>query len=327
MLCGGEPLACTHFFDVAERLGAAGVKLKIETNGQRFDSSVARRLAALPIRSIQVSLDGDTQAVYERQRLGGSLARAHAACRAVRDAGLPLEVTFAPTRVNIHEAEAVIERSRALGAFRFNTGALMRIGNAARHWARLEPTSAQYRELRAVLARQAAAAGGMELCHEPFTVSQALDRSVDGPPATLLVLPNGWVKIAAALPDICADLRRSTLREAWNEYRDAWHRPATAEAVHGAIADEVRHGQANAWRECLTQGDIDERKGPAAPYRRRTHDAQAASQRQAAVGDPADGGRLRGSDGAALYPLHLIRPPCAGVRSRSTGRLSSSPGS
>ena len=247
MLCGGEPLACTHFFDVAERLGTAGVELKIETNGQRFDARVARRLAALPIRSIQVSLDGDTQEVYGRQRVGGSLARAHAACRAAREAGLPLEITFAPTRVNIHEAEAVIERARSLGAFRFNTGALMRIGNAARLWARLEPTSAQYRELRATLARQVTSSG-MELCHEPFTVTQALDRSVDGPPATLLVLPNGWVKVAAALPHICADLRRSTLREAWNEYRDAWHQPATAEAVHGAIADEVRHGQANAWR-------------------------------------------------------------------------------
>ncbi len=31
------------------------------------------------------------------------------------------------------------------------------------------------------------------------------------PPATLLVLPNGWVKVAAALPQICADLRRHSL--------------------------------------------------------------------------------------------------------------------
>src|SRR5438128_6720858 len=116
MLAGGEPLVVGHFFEVAERLGEAGVKLKIETNGQRFDESAAQRLAKLPIRSIQVSVDGDTQEVYGRQRAGGSLARAHAACRAVRSAGLPLEITFAPTRINIHEALAVIERARALGA-------------------------------------------------------------------------------------------------------------------------------------------------------------------------------------------------------------------
>ena len=131
------------------------MQLKIETNGQRFDASVAERLARLPIRSIQISLDGDTQEVYERQRPGGSLAKAHAACRAARDAGLPLEITFAPTRLNIHEAAAVIERARALGAFRFNTGKLMRIGTAARLWDRLEPTAAPVRGIpRAAGARQ-----------------------------------------------------------------------------------------------------------------------------------------------------------------------------
>ena len=134
MLCGGEPLVVPHFFALAEALGQAGVQLKIETNGQRFDAEVAGRLARLPIRSVQISLDGDTQETYERQRPGASLAKAHAACRAVCAAGLPLEVTFAPTRLNIHEAERVIERARALGAFRFNTGRLMRIGTAARLW-------------------------------------------------------------------------------------------------------------------------------------------------------------------------------------------------
>ncbi|MEP7083848.1 MAG: radical SAM protein, partial [Betaproteobacteria bacterium] len=128
MLCGGEPLVVPHFLALAETLGNAGILLKIETNGQRLDTKVAERLARLPIRSVQISLDGDTQETYERQRPGGSLAKAHAACCAVRAAGLPLEITFAPTRLNIHELGAVIERARALGAFRFNTGRLMRIG-------------------------------------------------------------------------------------------------------------------------------------------------------------------------------------------------------
>jgi MoaA/NifB/PqqE/SkfB family radical SAM enzyme len=247
MLCGGEPLVVPHFFAIAETLGAAGVHLKIETNGQRFDATVAARLAALPIRSIQVSLDGDTEAVYGRQRPGGSLAKAHAACRAVRAAGLPLEVTFAPTRINIHEAEDVIERARDLGAFRFNTGRLMRIGTAARHWERVNPTAEAYRGFRAMLANQASISG-MELCYEPFSMEDGLRQNAAQPPATLLVLPNGWVKVAAALPHICADLRRCTLKEAWEAYRDAWRGTTMNLAVREAIEDEARHGQANTWR-------------------------------------------------------------------------------
>ena len=249
MLCGGEPLVSPHFFALAEALGAAGVRLKIETNGQRFDAEVAGRLARLPVRSIQVSLDGDTQEVYERQRPGGSLAKAHAACRAARAAGLPLEVTFAPTRLNIQEAGAVIRRAHALGAFRFNTGKLMRVGTAARLWDRLELPAGEYADYQALLARESRVLGGeMEFCYSPFTLGEALRASLEEPPATLLVLPNGWVKVAAALPDFCADLRRDTLADAWTAFRRAWRDEAVRARAHRAMGEEKHHADANNWR-------------------------------------------------------------------------------
>lgn len=249
MLCGGEPLVVPHFFMVAEVLGSAGTALKVESNGQKFDAAVASRLARLPIRSVQISLDGDTEEVYQRQRTGASLAKAHAACRAARDAELPLEITFAPTRLNIHEAPAVIERARALGAFRFNTGKLMRIGTAARLWDKLEPTAAQYREFLTVLETKAGSLEGeLELCYVPFTMADGLRTSLQDPPATMLVLPNGWVKIAAALPYVCADLRRDSLERAWKAYCSAWRDDAVTTGARRAIEDESRHAAANAWQ-------------------------------------------------------------------------------
>jgi len=249
MLCGGEPLVVPHFFAVAEALGRAGVQLKIETNGQQFDASVATRLARLPIRSIQVSLDGDTQEVYGRQRAGASLAKAHDACRAIRDAGLPLEITFAPTRLNLHEAEAVIARAREFGAFRWNSGKLMRLGTAARHWSKVAPSEEQYREYRAVLARAARVLEPpIELCYVPWSVEDGLRAALLEPPATLLVLPNGWVKVAAALPGVCADLRRVSIAQAWQAYREAWRNEATRTALRRAIDDESSHAQANEWQ-------------------------------------------------------------------------------
>ena len=249
MLCGGEPTIVPHFWEIAETLGRAGIDLKIETNGQRLDDAMARRLAALPIRSIQISLDGDTQEVYERQRPGASLARAHAACRAVRKAGLPLEVTFAPTRINIHEAGDVIARARELGAFRFNSGQLMRLGTAARLWHKLAPTAAQYQSFRETLARMSQVIEPpMELCYVPWSIEDGLRAAMDEPPATLLILPNGWVKVAAALPAICADLRSTTLASAWDRYREAWRRQATLDAMRRAIEDDSTHAHANRWQ-------------------------------------------------------------------------------
>jgi MoaA/NifB/PqqE/SkfB family radical SAM enzyme len=249
MLCGGEPLVVPHFLALAERLGAAGTRLKIETNGQRLDRAIVERLARLPIRSVQISLDADTEEVYAKQRPGGSLAKVHAACRAVRDAGLPLEVTFAPTRINIDHLGPVIERARELGAFRLNTGRLMRIGTAARLWDRLEPDQEQYRRMFELLERQATIlVGQIELCYVPKSMGDGLRLSLAEPPATLLVLPNGWVKVAAALPQVCADLRRDSLQQAWQAYCSAWRDGALLEDVRRAADDEARHAAANAWQ-------------------------------------------------------------------------------
>ena len=247
MLCGGEPLVVPHFLAVAEALGQAGVRLKLETNGQRLDHATLERLARLPIRSVQISLDGDREETYQRQRPGGVLAKAQAACRAVRAAGLPLEITFAPTRVNIGEVEAVIERARELGAFRFNTGQLMHIGTAARLWDWLEPTAEQYATFRQSLQRQSEIDRSMELCFIPFDVADGLRRSLADPPATMLVLPNGWVKVAAALPQVCADLRKQDLAQAWRSYREAWHDAGVLEAARRAVADSSCHAEANRW--------------------------------------------------------------------------------
>ena len=262
MLCGGEPLVVPHFLALAERLGEAGVQLKIETNGQRFDAAIAARLARLPIRSIQISLDGDTEETYARQRVNGSLAAAHAACRAVRAAGMPLEVTFAPTKINLHEVEAVIARACALGAFRFNTGRLMRLGTAARQWHRLEPTEAEWTAYRTLLDRAAARlAGELELSYEPFAIADGLAASVASPPATLLVLPNGWVKVAAALPHVCADLRHDRLEDAWDAYRAAWRGATVPAAARRAITDAAHLALANRW-QMLSVATTSSRESP-----------------------------------------------------------------
>jgi MoaA/NifB/PqqE/SkfB family radical SAM enzyme len=247
-LCGGEPLVVPHFLAVAEHLGRAGVLLKIETNGQIFDRTVAERLARLTIRSIQISLDGDTQDVYARQRPGASLAKAHTACRMVREAGLPLEVTFAPTRLNIHQVEAVIVRAREFGACRFNTGELMYIGRAARRWHRIAAASEEYNRLREVLRRQAQVIdGAMDICYTPFTVGEGLRQSLESPPATLLVLPNGWVKIAGAVGYVCGDVRRMTLAEVWDNYRAAWRNDTVIAAIRRGISQRLFHADANSW--------------------------------------------------------------------------------
>jgi hypothetical protein len=114
----------------------------------------------------------------------------------------------------------------------------------------LEPTAEQYREFRQLLDRRAACTGDgdMELCYSPFTIEEGLKRSLADPPATLQVLPNAWVKVAAVLPYICGDLRRDTLEDAWSAYRRSWRDAVILDEASMAIATGSRHPQANEWK-------------------------------------------------------------------------------
>ena len=222
LLGGGEPALSRNFLPVAETLGRAGVYVKIETNGQNFSVQTVERLSRLPIRSIQVSLDAVTPRTYTRLRPNASLDSALGTCRLVRQEGLPLEITFAPTKFNIHEAGAVMDLALELGAFRFNTGRLMCLGRAAQLWEELEPSSQDYGQFLKLLQRKSGElAGRLELRWKPFDLREALKEWLAEPPGTLFVLPDGKVKVSAFLPFICADLRRDSLAEAWDAYRAA----------------------------------------------------------------------------------------------------------
>ena len=241
MIVGGEPTLVPHFAEVCRALSDGGVLLKIETNGMAFDVTA---LKGLGVRSVQVSIDGATQETFAAQRPGGDLAKALASCRAVRAAGLPLEITFAPTRLSIHEAEVVIALAVELGAFRFNTGKLMRLGTAAKLWDRLEPSAEQY---AAFLAMLDASRAPIELCYRPFSLEEEMRGRKLEPSGTLLILPDGRVKVTAPLPYTCADLTRHSFLEAWDAYRKAWSDPRVRNGLERLASDPAFSAKANHW--------------------------------------------------------------------------------
>ncbi len=247
LLAGGEPLTVPHFFEVAEALGRGGaVYLKIETNGQIFGEKEAERLSFLPIRSLQISIDGATQAVYSKMRPGGVLEKTISACRAARKYNLPLEITFAPTQINIAEAEAVIDLAASLGAFRFNSGSLMRIGTAAKLWDRLELSRAEYKKFYNLLERkEKELAGQMELSFRPFSIEEDLKMKKGAMPATLLILPDGRVRVSGFLPYICADLRKENLIESWEKCQKAYQNPKISSGFDEILKDSSVLATAN----------------------------------------------------------------------------------
>jgi MoaA/NifB/PqqE/SkfB family radical SAM enzyme len=229
---GGEPLGVPHCWEVFEKLAAAGVSIKLETNGRHIDDAVADRLHALGVQCIQISVDGATLETHERARPGSSFAAAMAAIDRLVARGSASQMVFSPTRVNIHEIVPAYELARSHGCSAFVTGPLMRLGRAAASWDSLACDDAVWQDAAMALrARAAELGGGLMLSIYPWDILTELQCRIESPQAMLLVVPNGRVKLLNALPFSPADLRRVSLAEAWEAYRVAWRTPEVRDFI------------------------------------------------------------------------------------------------
>jgi len=241
---GGEPLGVPHCWEIFDRLAAAQVALKLETDGSRIDDAAADRLAALAFDCVQVSIDGATAATHDRVRPGSSFAAAVAAIERLAARGLSPQLVFVPNRFTLHEIVAAYDLAASLGCGAFVTGPLMRLGRAAANWEQIACSDADWERAAAALRAHAASRDtGVVLSIYPWDILTELESRLASPQAMLLVVPNGKVKLLNALPFSPADLRRDTLEQAWDAYRLAWQTREVSEFVAACRGDPglLRH--------------------------------------------------------------------------------------
>lgn len=247
---GGEPLLHPHFFQMCEYLRKNNVSLKVETNGEFIDGKTADRLAALKFRSVQISLDGATASTHEKLRLAGDWKKAVDACRLLIKKGVTTEVVFVPTQFNIHETGDLIDLASSLGVYGVYTGKIMRIGRAAKNWDILNPSDEEYEKFFTVLNEKRELYNGrMKVYYYPYDVLEELKYRLECPSASILVIPNGKVKLIGPLPFLCGDLKKQSLAEVWHDYQKAWRNPEVIEFTKKVLADSRLLSQSNNWKE------------------------------------------------------------------------------
>ena len=229
---GGEPLGVPHCWDLFAVLAAAGIALKIETDGSRIDAAAADRLAALAVDCVQISVDGATAATHERVRPGSSFGAAIAAIERLVARGRAPQFVFVPTRHNVNEIVAAFDLAVSLGCSAFVTGPMMRIGRAATDWEHIFCSDDEWgRAVASLRERAASTSAAIALSIYPWDIVTEMQTRLEHPQAMLLVVPNGKVKLLNALPFSPADLRFDSLEDAWQAYRDAWRATEVREFI------------------------------------------------------------------------------------------------
>ncbi len=245
---GGEPMLHPQFFKMVEHVCARGAQLKIETNGHYLSAANCARMKELGVKAVQVSLDGASAKTFERMRVRGNFDRTLDGLRNLCAAGVPVEINFSPACFNVHEIGAIVDLAYKLGAYSFYTGRTMYTGNAVKAWRHLEVSDRQYEAFFAVLRQKAEEYHGrMRVYFHEAGLLEELRYRLQHPAALLIVLPNGLVKLINALPFVCGDFRRQTLREIWANFRRAWHDPRVAQFVDELGTDPGRTRTLHQW--------------------------------------------------------------------------------
>ena len=245
---GGEPMLHGKFFEMIEYVCGRGGQLKIETNGHYLTHENCARLAQLEVKAVQVSLDGASRETFNRMRVRGDFDCTIEGIKRLREAGVPVEINFSPTRLNMHEIGAAVDLANELGAYSFYTGKTMYTGNAVKTWKLLAPTDDQYSTFFATLhTKTDEYRGRMRVYFHEMGLLEELRYRLRHPAALLIVLPNGLVKLLNALPFVCGDFRRQPLSEIWANFRRGWEDPRVTSFVEDLAVDSGKTSGLHKW--------------------------------------------------------------------------------
>ena len=116
---GGEVFLRRDFLDLAEAAVGLGLKVNVTTNGTLVDRERARRLAAIGVNSVSISLDGPTARVHDAIR--GQAQAFRRSLRTIRrlraySDRLRIRINFVVMRHNVRRLPAMVRLAAALGA-------------------------------------------------------------------------------------------------------------------------------------------------------------------------------------------------------------------
>jgi radical SAM protein with 4Fe4S-binding SPASM domain len=125
---GGEPLMRPDLFDLARCARDAGVITALATNGTLLDEPTSRKVIDAGFRRASISFDGPDAATHDRFRGAGSFAAAIAGFRALRGAGLSMQINTTITRHNHTRLDDTYRLALDLGADALHLFMLVPVG-------------------------------------------------------------------------------------------------------------------------------------------------------------------------------------------------------
>lgn len=155
ILTGGEPLVRPDFFEIAAYGIGKGLRMVAGTNGALITPEIARKLKAVGIPRISVSLDFSTPEGHDSFRgVPGAFEATLAGIKNAQDAGVEVQINTTVTKLNVSDLEDILGLAERLGAVAFHPFLLVPTGRGKELEAQELPPEEYERTLNWVYDRQ-----------------------------------------------------------------------------------------------------------------------------------------------------------------------------
>ncbi len=236
-ITGGEPLLRKDLFEILGEIKGRGFKVYLLTNGTLISRDRARKLAALGLDGVQVSVEGPEH-VHDAIRGKGSFAASTDGIERLVDAGLPVTLNVTLSTMNASSMKKIIAFGSHSGACRIGFSRLVPAGKGRSLLSRMltrEQARDLYEELFALELKGIEIVTGDPVASQMRTKTKvdAGNVAVSGCSAGvagLTILPNGNVTPCRRLPLALGNITKDSLREIWS-----------MSPVLGALRDRSRY--------------------------------------------------------------------------------------
>ena len=221
---GGEPFLRPDLFLILEEMIEQGYDLYLLSNGTLLDRDKAHRLSRLPVRGVQISLEG-LEETHEALRGKGSFAAALKGIGYLVEAEIPVTINTTLSNLNRGQFLKMIPLAQALGAQRLGFSRLIPAGQGALLSANLlKPDQVRdlYQDIHSLAPQGLELVSGDPLYRQLDSGAEPED--LGGFPqggcaagvSGLTLMADGTVTPCRRLPIPLGNVRRDSLRELWS---------------------------------------------------------------------------------------------------------------
>lgn len=234
-ISGGEPLLRDDWDQIIEQLRINNIQVGLITNGTNVTKQVAKKIAQLNVKWVQISIDGSEAEIHDKARgLDGSWEKSVDAIRYLKNEGVQVHASFVPSNINYFDVGNVIKLCASLNLTYFVTDMLVLTGRAALNADSIMLNNEQYDEFFAKLNAAAKEVSDTMTIIAPSPEKQVLKTYLTMRSATpniwCIITPKGELRLDLLLPFTYGNVRKQSIQEIWWQYlKEGWRRPEVRE--------------------------------------------------------------------------------------------------